>query len=717
LFKKIAIKLGTGFLTAILTLMFFAGVRYALAQDDTPVTDCSLFNTQASCEYFTECQWDGTTCAQEGAEADEPAVTEPETMEEAVKNQVMNIDQAVSELAEWEPSGLQTFGTKFLIRGKEALTWALNIKDAGFHNEAIQSSYAKVLTIVNSIFILGLLAIAGMWMFSIFIPRRYLKQVIFVFAAAVIFVNFALPLNRLLIDGTNILQKTLLTQDGEKITITNIVETPSYANANGYKTTGEEIEKQIDITFKQLSESDDVELGRLESPSRQVLGDMDGAEITLNVPESNENRLVINSDQSVSIKEKAKFAPTDEQTVFSFILIMATGLAYFILAMIFVLRIVILWALLILSPALLLLAIFKSTRGWFWNWLGIYGRWLLIGPLAALGISVIVNIWQTVGIPIINDTTAVESFGTGLSNISFYLPGSTAPNTLSNTSEMMQYLVFLMMLYLPIFFAFALTRQKMFQGVTAVVTERFKGQKKMTPIETAGESGKAESKEGNMGMMGTIKDIFSSKIAKVTETALPSKLRETESVTYRPIPGAASFLPEQLALTGTHEMLGLIGANDESRHSRDMAVEKLAFPNSIQDTEERKNVSAVRSEIGARAERGDIESIVIMNEIMEKQSGVQTPVESTPGAPIAIPIKESAPATAEAFVETKVEVTTPVVQEKEPEKKEEKIQPQNIKPETQNTKPEIDNPEDEQASDKEEEKKDEMKQDEEYNIQ
>jgi hypothetical protein len=716
LFKKLAIKIGTGFLTALLTLMFFAGVRYAMAQE-TPVTDCSPFNTQVSCEYFAECQWDGTTCTLKDTEVTEPATTASETAEEPVKNQVMNIDQAVSELAEWEPSNLQTFGTKFLIRGKEALTWTLNIKDAGFHNEAIQSSYSKVLTIVNSIFILGLLAIAGMWMFSIFIPRRYLKQVVFVFAAAVIFVNFALPLNRLLIDGTNILQRTLLTQDGEKITITNIVETPSYADANGYKTTTGETEKQIDITFKQTP-GGDVEIGRVESPSKQVSGDMGGSAITLDIPESNENKIVMNSDQSLSIKEKAKFSPADEQTVFSFILIMATGLAYFILAMIFVLRIVILWALLILSPALLLLAIFKSTRGWFWNWLGIYGRWLLIGPLAALGISVIVNIWQTVGIPIINDTTSVESFGTGLSNISFYLPGSTTPNTLSNTSEMMQYLIFLMMLYLPIFFAFALTRQKMLQGVTAIVTERFKNQRKTTPIETAGGANgvKTESKEGSMGMMGAIKDIFSSKIAKVTETALPSKLRETESATYRPIPGAASFLPEQLALTGTHEMLGLIGANDESRHSRDTAVEKLAFPNSIQDTEERKNVSAVRSEIGERAERGDIESIVLMNEIMEKQSGVQTPVESAPGAPIAIPIKESATATAEAFVETKVEVTTPV-QEKEPEKKGEKIQPQNTKLETQNPKTEIEDPEDEQTSDKKEEKEDEMKQDEEYNIQ
>jgi hypothetical protein len=204
--------------------------------------------TPELCEMAVgECAWEEETCVSVVPGEPVAEVTEPVELEEPTTNQIVQIGQAEEG---WEPSSLQTYGTKFLIRGKEALTWSLNIEDAGFHNEAIQTSYVKVLTIVNSLFILGLLAIAAMWMFSIIIPRRYLKQVILLYAIAVIFVNFALPITRLLIDSTNLLQKTLLTQDGRNIVITDIIETPTYEQAIGYENlTSEESSKQIDIAL------------------------------------------------------------------------------------------------------------------------------------------------------------------------------------------------------------------------------------------------------------------------------------------------------------------------------------------------------------------------------------------------------------------------------------------------------------------------------------
>ena len=706
--KKLAIKIGTGFITALLTLTFFVGIRYALAQDSSPAVDCTQFVSEEICSAIGACEWNDSTCIQKPEETSAPVITT--ASEEPAKVQKISIDPSIIESAEWEVNSLQTFGTKFLIRGKEALTWTLNIKDAGFHNEAIQTSYAKVLTIVNSMFILGLLAIAGMWMFSILIPRRYLRQVIFVFAGAVIFVNFAMPLNRLLIDGTNILQRTLLMQDGEKITITNIVETPSYDNATGYKTTAGKTGKEIDVTLTPNPASGNIEVGKLDTSGEP-------ATETSPATESTETTFTIDSEQKLSITEKHEFAPNSEQIIFSFLLIMATGIAYFILAIIFVLRIVILWALLILSPALFLLAIFKSTRGWFWNWLSIYGKWLLIGPLTALGISVIVNIWQSVGIPIVNGAGAVESFGTGLSNISFYLPGSATANTLSNTNEMMQYLVFLMMLYLPIFFAFALTRQKMLQGAVTTVVERLSGPRKTITPQPAPAGEKTTEK---LGMIGTLKDMFSSKITKITETALPSAMRTAEEgMTKTIVPSAANFLPEELALTGMHDMLGLLGPVNESRLSRDIVMDKLAFSDSISDPTEKKKFSAVRNEIESRAGRGDTESMVLMNEITEKQSGMQNVPELTKFVPAEVPVMESAP----VFVETKVEVTAPITQEKEPEKKEKEETETPTGVETRDL-ASPDNKEDENETveagttpSQNEEKKDEMKEDEEYKIQ
>ena len=92
-------------------------------------------------------------------------------------------------------------------------------------------------------------------------------------------------------------------------------------------------------------------------------------------------------------------------------MVLLTGVAYFAMALIFLLRIVILWALMIVSPILFLLAIFRFTRSYFYNWMEIYARWLLIGPLMALGISIVVNLWQAVGLPIDSAYPGLGEFG------------------------------------------------------------------------------------------------------------------------------------------------------------------------------------------------------------------------------------------------------------------------------------------------------------------
>ena len=46
-----------------------------------------------------------------------------------------------------------------------------------------------------------------------------------VYAAAVIFVNFALPISQLFVDGTNLLQNTLMTSDSGRVEISDIIKT------------------------------------------------------------------------------------------------------------------------------------------------------------------------------------------------------------------------------------------------------------------------------------------------------------------------------------------------------------------------------------------------------------------------------------------------------------------------------------------------------------
>jgi TrbL/VirB6 plasmid conjugal transfer protein len=567
----------------------------------------------------------------------------------ATKGSVTVFD--VSKDPNWKTDSLSTLGLKFMIRAKEALAWTLNITDAGFGNPAIRTNYLKVLTVVNGLFILGLLAIAAMWMFSLFIPRRYLRQVIVLYGLTVISVNFALPINQILIEGSNLLQRTFIGSTN----ISDIVDLPNYNDPNSISyenETGDLKQAASQNVSVNLGNSDsqaakDVVVGQLQStlntPTLTGTLTTDGKVQAIQLSDAgNDPLLHLNANQSVNLVTENTFNPNDEHRIFAFILLLLTGLAYFGMALVFILRIVILWALMIVSPILFLLAVFRSTRGYFYNWLTIYARWLLIGPLMALGIAIVVGIWQAVGLPILSSYSGLGQFGQ-LTNLGFFLPGSTVANNLSTTPEMMQYLVFLTMLYLPLFFAFMLTRQKTLGGalvnVEKSVTERTASAtpaaeaattpKALTPVEQARELG-----TGIRGFLGT-------GIARAG-TPMPANLRATESRGPTLMPGT-STLPEQLAFTPMHEMLNLAagGGAEGIRNAHGKAIEKLASADQMPDSPERQNALAVRHEIEDRASKGDLEALRVLDEIHEKEStqvstSTERPIPTTTGGVIEV---------------------------------------------------------------------------------
>lgn len=535
---------------------------------------------------------------------------EDTTLYEPVGKQIIQLTDEGTQ-SNWNISKLETYGLKFLVRGKEALTWSLNIEDSGFHNEAIEQSYIKVLTIVNSLFILGLLAIAIMWMFSILIPRKYLKQVMLVYSLAVIFINFALPINQLFIDGTNLLQRTLLTEEDGSIQITDIVQTPTYAEALSFSNQSDSglIEgKQTETMTLKLKGADE------ETTSIGKIRVAQGEDI-------NEEMISLNN-QELSLIKDSPFSIHQEQVIFRFSLLLATGIAYFIIALIFVLRIIILWALLILSPILLLLAIFRTTRGWFFNWLGMYGRWLLIGPLTALGVAVIVNIWQLSGLPIsVSQTYTPELFSIEkISNIVFYLPGKDTANTLSNTQEMMEYIIFLIMLYLPIIMAFALTRQKFLQGGLVVIKEGMSKAVQAAQAQLMQQNftyeREEEKRERPSGLLGNFRYMLSDKIGDLTNAAMPMhKLKVEPETPTQLMPTASNFLPENLNRTPVPKMLELLGMQKDSKASRQKVIEKLARVERMENSKEKEKVTAVMHEIESRGDQKDREAVAILHEM------------------------------------------------------------------------------------------------------
>ena len=149
----------------------------------------------------------------------------------------------------------------------------------------------------------------------------------------------------------------------------------------------------------------------------------------------------------------------------SMFLVKITNLTYFILGIMLLLRKILLWFLLIISPFLAILAPFIFIRNIGWIWIGVFFQWLFYGPLVALFLGVVATIWNNFPyIPFNFDFSRVNNpsgfiYQTGI-NILYGGPAQTL--TFSNTSNYVdtfaEYITSLLMLWATIFFPWWLLR-------------------------------------------------------------------------------------------------------------------------------------------------------------------------------------------------------------------------------------------------------------------
>lgn len=330
-------------------------------------------------------------------------------------------DLIVGDNAEY--SQLITMIGKFTIRSGALLDWSLAINETGLRNTKIEQIFNKFLNIANGLFIISLLAIAFLWNFSALLPKSTLKKMLAYFAIAMILVNFTLPLTRLVVDGANLVQDSLLikstAEDKERISSKDILV----------------INNENEEDFIGLRES---------SYLKQAYPQNLGAEV---------------DKDNLSQKNELYVDQNAEYTYFNAILIFLGALAEFIIALILVFRYTILWFLLILSPFLCILFIFSNLRPIFNYWVFLFTRWILIGPILAMSLFIVINIWMHTGVPL-------ESAYSGPSDLLF--PSTTNLNisavgvnsgSLETPREVMKYITALIMLYLTILLPFWLTRR------------------------------------------------------------------------------------------------------------------------------------------------------------------------------------------------------------------------------------------------------------------
>lgn len=147
----------------------------------------------------------------------------------------------------------------------------------------------------------------------------------------------------------------------------------------------------------------------------------------------------------------------------SLFLINLTTFTYNVMAILLILRKVILWFLLILSPFLALLMPFVFIRNIGWIWIGVFFQWLFYGPMVALFLAAISRIWVS-GIPFAFDFKRVNQpagqvYKTAI-NILYGGPAQTlTPGNSSNyVDTYAEYIIALVMLWAAIVLPWLLLR-------------------------------------------------------------------------------------------------------------------------------------------------------------------------------------------------------------------------------------------------------------------
>lgn len=139
-------------------------------------------------------------------------------------------------------------------------------------------------------------------------------------------------------------------------------------------------------------------------------------------------------------------------------LVKLTAITYYLMSAVLILRKVILWFFLIVSPVLPLLFLLPALRNSGKIWLGEFLRWLLYAPLFAILLSGLVALWK-LGIPLNFNFSSADKYPTSI-NILLGGPGQQVgkENSLNSPETFIQYIVALLMLWVVIILPFILLK-------------------------------------------------------------------------------------------------------------------------------------------------------------------------------------------------------------------------------------------------------------------
>lgn len=150
----------------------------------------------------------------------------------------------------------------------------------------------------------------------------------------------------------------------------------------------------------------------------------------------------------------------DESVFVNLLLARLTAVTYYAMTGILIIRKIILWFFIVLSPIFPILLLYYPVRNTAKIWIGEFFRWLLYAPLFTIFLSGLVSVWKSPRLPLIFDFSNVGSSFTypTATNVLLGGPGQvvTYDNNLNTPDTFALYVVALIMLWVVILLPFIL---------------------------------------------------------------------------------------------------------------------------------------------------------------------------------------------------------------------------------------------------------------------
>lgn len=345
-----------------------------------------------------------------------------------------------------------------------------------------------------------------------------------------------------------------------------------------------------------------------------------------------------------------------------------TAFTYNIMFIALVLRKIILWFLLIVSPFLALLMPFVFIRNIGWIWIGVFFQWLFYGPLFSIFLAGLVKIWEF-GIPYAFNFSRVDKpegqiFKTA-TDLLYGGPAQTltAMNSCNYVDTYAEYVIALIMLWTVILLPWLLLRifrdyccEAFHSQESAVMAlyNKLSGGLPPPPSPPPAKPGPTARFE----LPFRAKAPMARELPEAITAAQVAQISRAET---KEIMRAMNLEVASIRDVATFEM------NLQKQHTARETLSRLSRPAEVPSVMERRNFSTLRQELTSRAIKGDIEAQRTLTAAEGRPqiiaAHIQTPhikvaaapKERKPGLPIAPTIKPvpPTPVTLEEYEEVK----------------------------------------------------------------